>query len=170
MGVEGYPNTIYPTYGQNESNGTNKTTGVATCSSGGFHSVFHQKSGCSFARANAVVSFQRNGGDDTSFVLEISNLEVDGDTFTLHGIVPQEVPLIGEGVAHMPFREQPHYHWAMDCPTAISHSNNVDAMRNSIQKKTSEEERTGSFGGVWMMMLKVKGGQRGVLSGPLVCI
>merc|ERR1711972_323294 len=154
-GVVGYPNTIQPAYGRHGSNNASSSD-VATCSSGGFHSVFFEKPGCSYSRANAVLSFQRNGGDDSSFVLEINNLELKEDSFILHGIVPHEVPLMGEGVAHMPFREQPHYHWAMDCPTAISRSSNVDAMRKSIQKRTSGEQRAGNFGGVWMMMLKVK--------------
>jgi len=153
-GVEGHPNTIQPTYGRNESSSASHSD-VATCSSGGFHSVFFEKPGCSFSRANAVLSFQRNGGDDSSFVMEISNLEVKDDSFTLHGIVPQEVPLMGEGVAHMPFREQPHYHWAMDCSAAISQTSNVDAMRRAVAKKL-EKEGAGNIGGVWMMMLKVK--------------
>jgi hypothetical protein len=154
QGVEGYPNTIQPAYGRHGSN-DGSSSDVATCSSGGLNSVFFEKPGCSYSPVNAVLSFQRNGGDDSSFVLEISNLELKEDSFTLRGIVPQEVPLMGEGVAHMPFREQPHYHWAMDCSTAISRSNNVDNMRKSIQKKL-EEEHAGNIGGVWMMMLKTK--------------
>merc|ERR1712151_1110271 len=111
------------------------------------NSVLFEKPGCSYSPVNAVLSFQRNGGDDSSLVLEISNLELNEDSFTLHGIVPQEVPLMGEGVAHMPFREQPHYHWSMDCPTAISSDSNVDAMRRSVEKVA------GNIGGVWMMMM-----------------
>merc|ERR1712083_1276852 len=149
----GYPNTIQPAYGRHGSDDSSSSD-VATCSSGGLNSVFFEKPGCSYSPVNAVLSFQRNGGDDSSFVLEISNLELKEDSFTLRGIVPQEVPLMGEGVAHMPFREQPHYHWAMDCSTAISTTDNVDAMRKSFRKKLEEE--AGYRGGVWMMMLKVK--------------
>jgi hypothetical protein len=134
--LAGYPDTIGPTIHAHVAE-----DGSARCDKMTTMKKLRYE-GCRPA-ANGVIAFQNDDGSalsatDSVYVVEILDIRVKGEegeqVVEIDVFAPNDVPLVDEGASHLTFGTAAHYHWSMDCASAVDTSGlNAKKLRELLE-------------------------------------